>query len=240
MKLHHIAAVIALVVPFAAQAGLFSVSPVRIDLTPGAKSGSISVSNEGSSLPLRVKLMKWTQDEKGEAVYTPASDLVYFPRELVVEPGTTRSIRVLALTPPKGTEQAYRLFIEEQLPPAPAEEVAGRVAKVAVLVNFGVAVYVRGEDTPPALTAIMGKDAGGNPSFTLSNTGSSHTFVNSLSAQGVSFPGFKPHYLLGGASSPVVVSASAYQCASLPKNLVADTAEGNLPVRINATALGCP
>jgi fimbrial chaperone protein len=239
MNLRILAACIILAAPLFAHAGLFSVSPVRIDITPTAKSGSISINNDGASLPLRVKLMRWTQDENGESVYTPASDLVYFPREMTVEPGTTRSIRILAPASPKGPEVAYRLFIEEQMPPDSPETGGHKAVKVSVLVNFGVAVYVRGDDSPPVLSATVVKDAAGHLALELQNTGTSHTFVNSLSARGLTFSGFKPRYILGGAVSPVAVDLSSFVCAPTANDLVGDTAEGNVNIRLDATAAGC-
>lgn len=40
------------------------------------------------------------------------SDLVYFPRQLELEPDTRKLVRVGAKAPAGTTERAYRMFIE--------------------------------------------------------------------------------------------------------------------------------
>lgn len=128
-----------------ARGGDFSVSPIRAELKPGAMSETISVSNESNArLRVAVKLMSWSQDAAGKDVYTDTGDLVYFPRQMDVEPGQKRLVRVGAKDPAVTTERSYRLFIEEipdPLAPTPA-------AAVSFLFRFGVPVFV----PPPAAT----------------------------------------------------------------------------------------
>ena len=66
-------------------------------------------------LRVLVKLVEWTQDASGKDVYADSADLVYFPRQMEIEPGAKRLVRVGAKAPAQGAERAYRLFIEEVL-----------------------------------------------------------------------------------------------------------------------------
>lgn len=127
--------------PVAAPAADFSVSPIRAELKPGAMSETITVTNDSPTrLRVSVKLLAWTQDESGKDVLTESTDLVYFPRQMDVEPGAKRLVRVGAKNPAQGMERAYRLFIEEM----PETSAAGAAA-VTFYFRFGVPVFV-----PPA------------------------------------------------------------------------------------------
>lgn len=127
----------------AARASEFSVAPIRVELRAGALSETITVTNHADA-PLRVgvKVMEWTQDEKGLDVYKETGDLVYFPRQMDLPAGATRLVRVGAKAPAGVAERAYRLFVEEQ-PQVAADP--GK-AQIAVYLRFGVPIFL-----PPAV-----------------------------------------------------------------------------------------
>jgi fimbrial chaperone protein len=129
--------------PQPAQAGEFSVTPIRIELKGGAMNETVTVVNHAKEkLRLSVKLVEWTQDASGQDVYKDSSDLIYFPRQLEVEPEGRRLVRVGARAPAGVAERAYRLFIEEE-----PEAVSGAArSQVAFLFRFGVPVFL-----PPAV-----------------------------------------------------------------------------------------
>lgn len=126
-----------------AAASEFSVTPIRAELKPGAMNETITVTNDSAArLRVTVKLMAWTQDAAGKDVYQESSDLIYFPRQMDVEPGAKRLVRVGAKTPAATAERAYRLFIEEV--PEPAQ--ASASAAVTFYFRFGVPIFL-----PPAV-----------------------------------------------------------------------------------------
>lgn len=161
-----------------ARASEFMISPVRADLRAGALSETITVANRGDrKIRIAVKVMAWTQDAQGKDVYTDTADLVYFPRQMDVEPGAQRLVRVGAKSPGGASERTYRMFIEEQ-PDASAD--AGR-AQVAVYFRFGVPIFLapaaprRQADVPePALDK-------GKVSVVVRNSGNQHVRVTRLS-----------------------------------------------------------
>lgn len=152
-----------------AHAGSFSVSPIRADLKSGVLSESITVTNEAPTrLRVLVKLVEWTQDARGNDVYTESSDLVYFPRQMEIEPGAKRLVRVGAKAPGQGVERAYRLFIEELPAPGP-----GPITTVNFYFRFGVAVFV----TPTAAAAqpvFRATLAAGKLALEVANKGTQH------------------------------------------------------------------
>jgi len=153
-----------------ANAADFSVSPIRAELKPGAMSETITVSNDSSS-PLRVtvKVMAWTQDAAGQDLYADSNDLVYFPRQMDVEPGAKRLVRVGAKSPGQGAERTYRLFIEE----VPQPTATGKSA-VSFYFRFGVPVFVppvSGKAQPELLQPSLEK---GKLRFPVANRGNQH------------------------------------------------------------------
>lgn len=117
----------------------FSVSPIRVDLKPGTMSETIAVTNHSDrKLRVSLKLTEWTQDAAGKDVYQDSSDLIYFPRQMELEPNGKRLVRLGARRPAGVVERTYRLWVEEE--PAPAA--AGSQAQVAFYFRFGVPVFL--------------------------------------------------------------------------------------------------
>jgi len=149
----------------------FSVSPIRVELRPGAMSETISVTNHADAkLRLSVKLVEWTQDAAGNDVYKDSSDLVYFPRQMDMEPNAKRLIRLGAKRPAGAVERTYRLWVEEE------PEAAGSTgrAQVAFYFKFGVPVFL----PPPGAKAqpeVMEPTlARGKLALVVKNTGNRH------------------------------------------------------------------
>ncbi len=129
--------------PAGALASEFSVSPVRAELRAGALNETITITNRGGNrMRVGVKVMEWTQDAQGQDVYTETSDLVYFPRQLELEPDSKKLVRVGAKAPAGTSERAYRMFIEEQ--PEAASD--AQRAQINVYFRFGVPIFL-----PPAV-----------------------------------------------------------------------------------------
>ena len=156
----------------------FSVSPIRAELRAGALNESFTVTNYAAT-PLRVtvKLMEWTQDAEGKDVYRESSDLIYFPRQLELPPDARRLVRVGAKTPGATVERAYRLYFEDEPPPAPS---TGR-AQVAINFRFGVPVFLpppNGAAVPEVTQPVLEK---GRLSVTVRNTGNQHFRLSKVS-----------------------------------------------------------
>lgn len=150
------------------------ISPVRADLRAGALNETITVTNRGSTrLRVAVKLMEWTQDAQGKDVYQDTGDIVYFPRQMDIEPDAKRVIRLGAKAAPAGAERAYRLFIEEQ--PEPGSEAR---AQVSVFFRFGVPVFLTPIQPRPQHEILEPALENGRLSLVLRNTGNQHVRVN--------------------------------------------------------------
>ena len=208
-----------------AQASEFSVSPVRAELRAGALSETITVTNRGNT-PLRVgvKIMEWTQDAQGQDVYRDTGDLVYFPRQMELEPEGKRLVRVGAKTPAAGVERTYRMFIEEL--PEPSADAAH--AQVAVYFRFGVPIFL----TP---VAPHGEPEIGEPSvehgklsLTVRNPGNQHVRILKLVVSDAA--GFSREiagwYSLAGSQRTYALDLPREVCRRAPTLSVAVEGEG--------------
>lgn len=122
-----------------ARATEFSVSPIRVELKPGVMSETITVINHANTkLRVSVKLTEWSQDAEGKDVYKDSSDLIWFPRQMELEPNGKRLVRLGARTPAGVVERTYRLWVEEEPPPG----TGSTQAQVAFYFRFGVPVFL--------------------------------------------------------------------------------------------------
>lgn len=138
------ACVFAALIPAAANAGLFSISPIRLDLDRQTRTDSITITNDdpNTKLEVQAKLVEWTQDADGKDIYVDSNDLVFFPRIFSVEKLEQRVVRVGLRVPATTIEKSYRLFLEE-LPPPRDPQTKG--AQISFVLRFGVPVFVRPE-----------------------------------------------------------------------------------------------
>lgn len=213
-----------------ALAGQFGVSPIRIDLDRGAKSGAITVSNDEEAEPLRaqLRLFEWTQDANGKDNYQLNEDLLYFPRLMNLEKGEQKLVRVGLRMPALEREKTYRLFIEElPAPPLPGS------ARVAIAVRFGVPIFVK-----PAQEDVRGdidklSMEKGILSVGVRNRGNTHFTITSITAaSGEAFSKeVSGWYLLTGAAREHSIELPTQVCAKLKQIEVTVKAEPALELK---------
>jgi fimbrial chaperone protein len=198
-----------------ALAGEWRVAPIRLDLGADARTGSVSIINEGTErINYEMKVFEWTQDASGKDVYTETSDIIFFPKILVLEGKMERVVRTGITAPPVAAEKSYRLFIEEL--PQPKKDTS---TAVAVAVRFGIPIFVRplrnesrGVIDPPAVS-------GQAISTLVRNTGTVNLNLKTIVFSGKDQAGKQTFsreasgwYLLAGASRQYSVSLSAEEC----------------------------
>lgn len=208
-----------------ADAALFSISPIRLDLDRQNKTDSITVSNDETArkLDMQAKLVEWTQDEKGNDIYVESNDLVFFPRIFAVDKQDQRIVRVGLKAPAAATEKAYRLFIEE-LPPPPDPERKG--AQVLFVLRFGVPIFVR-PDKEQLSGVIEGIEAvAAGVTVIVKNTGNQNFQIQSLAVTSGSAyeTDIVGGYVLAGATKHITAKIPAATCKSLgPLKIVMKT-----------------
>ena len=211
--------------------GEFRVTPIRLEFTANAKSGVITVINEGKTkMNLQVSASEWTQDGKGKDVYTETSDIVFYPKIMALEAGEQRVIRAGAKGPQPLREKTYRLFIEEIPDQKKAEE--GK-SQVSIVIRFAPPIFVRPivESRSGSLEKV--ELAKGKLTVVVKNTGNVHGTITAVALLGKASDGQKVYakdiagwYLLNGASRPyevIIPQDACIQASTLEVTVKADT-----------------
>ena len=207
-------------------AGLFSISPIRIDLDRQNKTDSITVSNDEPErkIEMQVKLVEWTQDAKGNDVYVESNDLVFFPRIFAIDKQDQRVVRVGLKVPAAAIEKSYRLFIEELPPPA---DPGKKGAQVLFVLRFGVPIFVR-PDKEQLAGAIEGMEATPTAAtIIVKNTGNQNFQIQSLSIKsGAAYEKeIVGGYVLAGSTKHITAQFPPETCRKLGKLRVVMTTD---------------
>lgn len=192
-------------------AGEIGVTPLRIELSPAAKSAVVTVSGKtGPGQFLQVSAMRWTQDAQGRDRYEETTDLVFLPKSIDLAKAGKQLIRIGVEKPVTDVEKTYRLFIRETPPPLdPARQ---RGAQVAVVVDFGLPVFLMPAKPAPRVQIEQASVEKGVLSVKVVNTGNVRVKMRSLSAGKAQFGDFRDWYLLAGATRSFTASMPPSSC----------------------------
>jgi len=161
-------------------AGEWRVTPIRVELDKNAKSGVVTIVNEGTEkLNVQMKAMEWTQDAEGKDIYTETEDLIFFPKVMTIDPKEDRILRAGNKIPAVAKEKTYRLFVEEIPEPTKSEGV-----HIAIAIRFGVPIFVKPLKAEPKGEIQKIELSKGLVSATVKNTGNIHFMINTVSIKG--------------------------------------------------------
>lgn len=164
----------------AAHAGSFKVAPIKLFYDAKAKSAVLRVHNtDREKATLQLEAFKWTNSEDEQDQYTPTSDIVFFPKILVLEKDEEKIVRVGYRGEPEKNERTYRLYLEE-LPVSKSGETA-----IKTVLRLGVPIFI----APIAPQRIGWVDKielrAGVLGVTVKNIGNQHLLVTKLKASAV-------------------------------------------------------
>lgn len=161
----------------------FSVTPMRVDLGGGVRSGALTLRNDDQApKSFSIQARRWRQDEQGQEIYDDAADLIYFPRVLTIEPGSEAVVRLGLRQADAALERTWRVFVEELPPARSGPRPAG--AEVKVLVRFGVPVFARPAKPTHQLDLEGFSLDAGQVRWLLHNQGNQHQTVQELTLRG--------------------------------------------------------
>lgn len=164
-----------------AQAGSFSVSPVRANLSAQERVVALRVTNSGAeAAAIQAELMAWRQQD-GEEIHEPSRDVLVTPPIFTVPAGETQIIRIGLRRPPgEDGELSYRLFLQELPAPIPEHFQGLRVAmRVSLPVFVAPASAVVTHDL--AWRVRQGRD--GTLLLSTLNNGNGHAQITALTVQ---------------------------------------------------------
>lgn len=233
-----------LLIPRPAEAGDWRVSPIRLDLGSDARSGVLTVINEGAGrFQAQVKAVLWTQDGEGKDQYVDTTDLVFFPRLMIFDKPEERVVRAGIRFPPGLTEKSYRLFIEEIPEPRKSEG-----ASVAIAIKFGVPIFVKPVKEFPKGDVERVELDKGVLRVTVKNSGNVHFVINSIKIKGKGSRGEETFtrelsgwYLLHGVSRTYTTEIVRDICtATVRYDVEATTDRFVLSGKLDADRAMCP
>lgn len=184
---------------FAAQAGSFAVSPVRLYMTPKDRAIAVTLRNEGDTeVVLQAEINTWTQKADGTDELVPTDDLILSPPIIKLPPRGTQVVRLARLVPPDADRQlTYRMIIRE---------VPEINAKPGINIPFALAFSLPVFITPPPAARKMdcnlSKTSPKEATVTCANTGTAYAQTREITlkyANGASVKLDGGGYVLPGA-----------------------------------------
>jgi fimbrial chaperone protein len=125
-----------------AEAGQFTITPVRIFMSPRDRAVAVTITNEGDEpVVMQADLYTWKQKPDGSDDLKLTEDLILTPPILKLAPRARQVVRLARLSPPpKGVQQTYRMIVRE-IP----EAQKGPQIQLQVALAFSLPVFI----TPP-------------------------------------------------------------------------------------------
>jgi fimbrial chaperone protein len=204
-----------------AWAANFDIQPIRIFLDEKVKLEKLIIKNVSDvEFPLQIKVFEWSQNEKGEDVYSETKDIITFPKMLTIKTGEERFIRIAAKVPQGNREKTYRIYVEEMPAPVSGDEEQG--ATVNLFMKIGIPVFIN----PTKIEAnadIEGIEmTNGLLKIKVRNTGNKHFIVTGINIRGEKNDGKEPFsrdiggwYLLNGSAKVYETFIPQEICGSL-------------------------
>lgn len=127
-----------------AMAGAFSISPVRIHMTPRERVVAVSFTNEGETeVALQADLYAWGQSEEGLDELLPTEDVILAPPIIRMAPTSRQVVRLALLRPADAARQlTYRLIVREVPELAPPKD---QTLQVPITLALSMPIFI----TPP-------------------------------------------------------------------------------------------
>jgi fimbrial chaperone protein len=128
----------------AAEAGIFSVTPVRIYMTPRDRAVAITLTNEGDSeVALQADISAWSQTADGTDELALTEDMILSPPIIRLAPRARQVVRLALLKPADASRQlTYRMVIREVPEIAAAKD---NTLQVPIALALSMPVFI----TPP-------------------------------------------------------------------------------------------
>lgn len=135
---------LALLAPLAdAMAGVFSVTPVRLYMTPRDRAVAVTLTNEGDTeVVLQADINNWSQKPDGTDELVLTEDLILAPPIIKLGPRARQVVRLALLKPADASRQlTYRMIIREVPEASPRQGV-----QIPIALALSMPVFI----TPPA------------------------------------------------------------------------------------------
>jgi fimbrial chaperone protein len=163
-------------------AGQFSVSPVRIYMTPQDRATAITVVNESAEeLVMQADIFTWAQKPGGEDELTLSDDLFLAPPILKLPPNGRQVVRLAMVKPVKSASQiTYRMILREVLEAKPPE----KGVDVSIALAFSLPVFITPTTAKSEVGCTAKRSAPDAISVECENTGNAYANPRGFSLEG--------------------------------------------------------
>ncbi|MGH6625346.1 MAG: fimbrial biogenesis chaperone [Burkholderiaceae bacterium] len=208
-----------------ALAGVFSVTPVRIYMTPKNRAVAVTLTNEGDTeVALQADLNAWSQRPDGTDELVLTEDMILSPPIIKLAPKARQVVRLALLKPADASRQlTYRMIVRE-VPEATAPKAAGMEVPIALALSMPVFI------TPPIAQREVRCEAARPDTQTLqalcSNSGTAYAQIREIQLKRgeqtlARFEG--GNYILPGARKAIALKAEpAVAAGAAQLNVVFD------------------
>ncbi|MDP3799569.1 MAG: fimbria/pilus periplasmic chaperone [Polaromonas sp.] len=166
---------LSLIAPWApAVAGVFSVTPVRLYMTPRDRAIAVTLTNEADTeVVLQADINTWSQKPDGSDELVLTEDLILAPPIIKLAPKARQVVRLALLKPADASRQlTYRMIIREVPEALPASGI-----QVPIALALSMPVFI----TPPTAKRQMNCNTGRADARTVSlqcsNTGTAYAQI---------------------------------------------------------------
>jgi len=161
-----------------AAAGVFSVTPVRIYMTPRDRAVAVTITNQGDTpVVLQADLNQWTQKADGTDELTPTEDLILAPPIVKLGPKARQVVRLARLRPPDAVHQlTYRMILRE-IPEAVAPK---DKVQVSIALALSMPVFITPPPAKPLIACGAKPAQNGELEVSCANSGSAYAQVREI------------------------------------------------------------
>lgn len=159
-------------------AGVFSVTPVRIYMTPKDRAVAVTIVNEGDeAVALQADLNTWTQAPDGTDQLSLTDDLILSPPIIKLAPKARQVVRLALLKPADASRQLTYRMIMREIPEATQPKNANIQVPIALALSMPVFI------TPPPAVKEITCTTGGSAreiAVTCRNSGTAYAQVREI------------------------------------------------------------
>ena len=195
-----------MLLPTLAQAGAFSISPIRVELSRASRSMVLTITNGGDkSTVVQTQIASWSQAENEDRL-EPTKDVIASPPIFTLAPGATQLVRIYLRGEPGAVrETTYRIVLSEVLP---AQEAGMSGARFAL--KLSVPIFVQSlKEGKPRIEWSAKRASQGRLELSITNTGDRHIQVQRIALGDAADPDIRFAgllYVLPGERRSVMLS----------------------------------
>jgi fimbrial chaperone protein len=162
-----------------AMAGEFTISPIRIFMSPTDRAVAVTITNESDEpLTMEVDLYNWSQTETGEEQLELSEDIFMSPPVMTLQPRERQVVRLARLSNAPPPEQlTYRLIAREILP-EPGEDFGGGQVQLALALSLPI--FITPRDSMNDVVCALQNMTPEPPRILCENTGTAYAQLREL------------------------------------------------------------